>query len=158
MSHRLLVPITIFFLLSGAILSAQNYTTTGLSSDWNDANAWICSGGGCNNKPFPNRSVSNSTITINHTIFYNDPISLNNKAKLIIGNNAKLTTISNLNISSGSSLTVNQGQIEIGPGVLNNSGTITLTNAFFFKNGNIINDGSIILSSQMRPITILFIP
>ncbi|MFT6127800.1 MAG: hypothetical protein ACJAVA_002295, partial [Flavobacteriaceae bacterium] len=148
-SQRLIVPITIFFLLSAGMVSAQNYTTTGLSTDWNNAKAWTCSGGSCANKPIPDRRVSNSNITINHTIFYNsnNPISLDNKATLTIGNNAKLTTISNINISAGSSLTVNQGQIEIGPGVLNNLGTITLTNALMFKNGNIVNDGQIIVSN-----------
>ncbi|MBT8307036.1 MAG: hypothetical protein KJN85_08865, partial [Maribacter sp.] len=81
---------------------SQNYTTTGLSLNWQDAAAWTCQGGPCNQNPFPDNDISNSTVEINHDINYgaNNPIKLNNKAILIVSNNAKLSTASNINVNT----------------------------------------------------------
>ena len=139
----------LFFLLASILVYGQNYTTTGLSSNWEDPIAWECSGGSCNNNPFPNYEVGNSTITINHDINYtsNNPIKLKNRAKLYVFNNAKFTTVSNINLDAGSALVVEQGTIEIGPGVLKNQGTVQLTNALMLKNGNFVNDSELLLSN-----------
>ncbi len=146
---------SLFFLLSTILVYAQNYTTTGLSSNWEDAVAWDCSGGNCNNNPFPSNEVGNSSITINHDIFYasNSPIKLKNKAKLYIFNNAKFTTVSNINLSPGGLLVVDQGEIEIGPGVLKNQGNIELTNALMLKNGNFLNESQLLLSNACVQLT-----
>ncbi|MBT8179577.1 MAG: hypothetical protein HKP60_10705, partial [Eudoraea sp.] len=104
---------------------AQDYTTTGISTDWDDPDAWECSGGGCNNNPFPDNNVSRSTITINHDINYtnNQPINLRNRSTLVV-NGANFNNSSNLNIFSGSSLQATGAIISIGPGVMNIDGTV----------------------------------
>ena len=144
--------ITLLGLVFGAFtLQAQDYETTGNSSDWDDPAAWNCIGspGKCNSNPFPDNEIRNTTVTINHSITYTDnsPIKLLNNGELIIGNNASLTISSNLNIDDDGVLTVTNGQIHIGPSVLNNEGVINLTNALLTKNGNIVNDGDINLNN-----------
>ncbi|MBT8235348.1 MAG: hypothetical protein KJO04_04075, partial [Bacteroidia bacterium] len=132
--------------------AAQDYETTGNSSDWFDAAAWNCIGspGKCNSNPFPDNEIRNTRVTINHTITYqnNSPIKLLNNGELFIGNNATLTISSNLNIDDDGVLDVTNGVIDIGPSVLNNEGVINLTNALLTKNGNIVNDGVINLNNS----------
>ncbi|MGK0322526.1 MAG: hypothetical protein ACJAR4_000549, partial [Psychroserpens sp.] len=146
---------SLFFLLTTILVNGQNYTTTGLSNNWEDATAWDCSGGNCNNNPFPNYEVGNSTITITHDIVYNssNPIKLKNNSELVVLNNANFITMSNINVNPGGLLLVDQGGIEIGPGVLKNRGTIQLTNAVMIKNGNFINDSQLLLSNTCVRLT-----
>ena len=146
---KTILSIALLTLFSFQLGWTQSYTTTGLSDNWQDAAAWTCQGGPCNQNPFPNNDISNSTVEINHDIIYssNSPIILNNKGKLIVSNNAKLSTASNINVNSGGELIANQGQIQIGPGVLNNLGLIQLTNALLLKDGNVVNDSQIVLAN-----------
>jgi hypothetical protein len=151
-------PFYLFFILlvcSSGILLGQDYSTTGISDKWEDPAAWTCIGGGCNQNPYPNNTISNSEITINHNIFYNsnNPIKINRNGHLRIFENALLTTISNINVNTGGKLTVLQGQINIGPGILNNDGQINLTNAILTKNGNVVNNASITLQNACVNLT-----
>ncbi|MBT8211304.1 MAG: hypothetical protein KJP14_12325, partial [Eudoraea sp.] len=124
---------------------AQDYTTTGNSTNWNDAAAWDCSGGGCNNNPFPDNNVSNSTITINHDINYtsNPPINLGNRAILEV-NGATFTNLSNLNINSSSAIfRTSNAIVSIGPGVMNVDGPVQIINSVVTKDGNVVNNQEI---------------
>lgn len=156
--NKLARPLNLFYLLflcSTGIVLGQDYETTGLSDNWEDPTAWTCIGGGCNKNPYPNITISNSEVTIKHRILYssNNPIKINRNGSLIVLNNAIFSTVSNINVNTAGNLTVTQGQIDIGPGILNNDGQITLTNAVLTKNGNVVNNASITLQNACISLT-----
>ena len=156
--NKLARPLNLFYLLflcSTGIVLGQDYETTGLSDNWEDPTAWTCIGGGCNKNPYPNNNISNTTITIKHNINYysNNPIKLGRNGNLLVINNAVLITASNINVDVEGLLSANQGQIIIGPGVLNNSGRIELINAILTKDGNVVNDSEMALSNACVNLT-----
>lgn len=130
-------------------VAAQDYTTTGASTDWNDPAAWTCTGRGCSTNPVPGEEIQNSTVTINHDITYNGTsnITLRNRGILTV-QGATFDNQGNLNIRSGGSLIGIDASIIIGPGILNNDGSVTLTNSLMTKNGNVVNNGIIELNSS----------
>ena len=68
-------------------------------------------------------------------------------------NDATLATLSNINVGTEGVLSANQGQIKIGPGVLNNYGRIELINAILTKNGNVVNESEMVLSNACVNLT-----
>lgn len=139
-----------FFSLAGSLcLHGQTYETTGASINWEDPAAWSCSGGPCGNNPFPGRDLQNDDVFIRHNINYysNNPITIRNNSSIDISQGARLNLASNLNISNGGVLAVNGGSIRIGPGIMNNDGLASFSDAFVQKDGNYINNGSTTLAN-----------
>ncbi|MCB0589198.1 MAG: hypothetical protein KDD06_28175, partial [Phaeodactylibacter sp.] len=133
----------LFLFLNSLSLSGQTYQTTGASSNWEDPAAWSCSGGPCGNNPSPNRILQNDDVFIRHDINYygNNPIDIRNHSSIHISEGATLSLTSNLNIDNGGALSIDNGALNIGPGVMNNDGTVDLANALVHKDGNYINNG-----------------
>jgi hypothetical protein len=149
---RTLLPLTIgrngysgllfaFFFLFSLSVSAQTYTTTGLSNNWENPAAWSCPDCRNNDPAFPDSRFTYDVI-IEHDITYsaNPPIEIRNDGSLIV-RGATFTNLSNLNVTSRASAEITNGIIDIGPGVMNMDGTLTATNAIVFKDGNYVNDG-----------------
>ncbi|WP_455169334.1 S8 family peptidase, partial [Aegicerativicinus sediminis] len=141
---------TLFFLVS-YFGTGQNYISV-KNGDWNDPTTWTCEGGKCNSLAtfVPPSNLTGVTVTVQTEVVYsqNNPINLGNKASIIVKNGGKLTTLPNINVYTGSKLEVIGGIIDIGPGVLNNDGLISLTKGVLYKNGNVVNNTTIQLSNS----------
>ncbi|MGA9240311.1 MAG: hypothetical protein WBV75_14715, partial [Robiginitalea sp.] len=129
-----------FFLLFSLSLSAQDFVTVS-PGDWSASSTWE---GGV----VPDYDIRNATVEINHDIVNNSGtnIVLRNRGVLLV-NGATLDNQSNLNVSKGGRLEATNAEVIIGPGILNNDGTIVVTRSQFFKDGNVINNGVIELQN-----------
>ena len=96
----------------------------------------------------PNYEIRNAIVAINHDVVNNSGtnIVLRNRGVLRI-NGATLDNRSNLNVRKGGRLEATNAEVIIGPGILNNDGTIVVTRSQFFKDGNVINNGVIELDN-----------
>ena len=133
-------------LFTASTLAGKTYTTTGLSNEWDDPDAWTCSGGGCNNNALvPPTDLNNVDLVILHQIINtdNNPIRVRNGDSIIIKNGGSLILSSNLNLDAGGVVYINNGRLVIGPGVFNCNGTITAEKAFIIKDGNFVVNGSV---------------
>ena len=151
--HKFILSLSFVFVICFTVrtdVRAQTYITTGLSDDWNNSISWNCSNGPCANNPVPDKKLGSSKIYVQHDMNYisNNPISIGNKGIIEITQGASLNLTSNLNINSGGELIINKGSIDIGPGVLNNNGSIFLIDALVKKDGNFVNDGPTNMSNS----------
>jgi len=140
----------LFFLLFSLSVSGQQiqtFTTQAPGGDWDNPNTWV---GG----EVPSNEIQNTTVRILHNVQYtgNSNITLRNKGTLIV-DRATFDNNSNLNVRKGGELQATFGQVFIGPGILNNDGTVRLTNSIMTKDGNVINNGFIELTNSCFTLT-----
>ena len=132
-------------------LDAQGRTyTTIADGNWNSPNVWDCSGGGCNNNPIPDNSVSNEDIIITHQLMYTDnsPINIMNNGMLEISDNGQLTMSSNINLDADGVINIDHAKLNIGPGIFNVDGNISLVNSLLTKDGNVIVNGTLTMNNS----------
>ncbi len=129
-----------FFLLFSISLSAQDFVTVS-AGDWNATSTW--QGG-----RVPSYEIRNATVAINHDVTNSSGtnIELRNRGVLRV-NGATFNNQSNLNVRRGGNLEATNAEVIIGPGILNNSGTIIVTRSQFSKDGNVVNNGVIELNN-----------
>ncbi|MCB0615463.1 MAG: hypothetical protein KDC75_19230, partial [Phaeodactylibacter sp.] len=139
-----------FSLLSSFSLLGQTYETTGASNDWNDPDAWICSGGGCADAPYPDNFLEDVNVFIRHDINYNSRIAIriddNSSVNILQG--AHLSIASKLDIRRNGRLAINDGSLWAGQGILNNRGEMELTRALVEASGSYVNKGTMILDNS----------
>jgi len=146
----------VFFLLFALPLAAQEYTTTGNSTNWEDPAAWNCSGGGCAQNPVPPNTLRNITVNVNHDLVRNstNTLTLQRNGRLNV-NNSSLVIVSRLWLRDRRArLVASEAEIIIGEGVdlggmdpssdlfniFWNSGTTQLNEACFtLLQGNLYN-------------------
>ncbi|MCB0582761.1 MAG: hypothetical protein KDD10_26015, partial [Phaeodactylibacter sp.] len=147
-SRLFLAGIAFVFLLLGPSLRAQTYETTGISANWQDPDAWICSGAGCRNNRFPNNNLENAAVFIRHDINFisRRAVRIGDNATVLISQGAKLAISGKLDIKEDGTLSIDDGSLEVGRGISNNDGTLEFAGALIQVEGNFINRGNTTLN------------
>ncbi len=121
-------------------------TTTGASTDWNNAAAWSCAGTGCASTPRVNATWPYDNVVIDHDIEKGGGLVMNGGPGADLTVNARLTITSN-NLRLGNwgdaSLTINAG------GVVDiQAGNMRITGSDAFSNAGTLNAVSLITSGS----------
>ena len=137
-------------------LMAQTYTTTGVSHNWDDPDAWTCQGGGCKATPGDKLNGGAKVFVLDSIHFAGSQLQTIN-AKITISNGAVLFLNSaNLLIENNKnkgSLEISDGSLRVVGGNVENRGIVELTNAYVETSGNFTSENSVAFDSACIQVT-----